>query len=102
VGCDCTNYFPKGTKEADVEEFLYLLGFKRGKKGPFSGMMGKPFYFDKDDDYRHITGLYIELYRDKEDSAQLKLWTRTEPPRFLRRLQSLRGLSHEEVEQVLT
>ena len=77
MGCDCTNYFPKGTKESDVEEFLYLLGFKRGKKGPFSGMMGKPFYFDGGDDYRYITGLYIELYRDEEDSAQLKLWTRT-------------------------
>jgi hypothetical protein len=77
VGCDCTNYFPKGTKEADVEEFLLLLGFKRGKKGPFSGMRGKPYYYDKDDDYRHITGLYVELYRDKKEPSQLKLWTRT-------------------------
>lgn len=77
MGCDCTNYFPKGTRSSDVEEFLLLLGFKRGKKGPFSGMMGSPFYYFKDDDYRHITGLYVELYRDKEDASQLKLWTRT-------------------------
>jgi len=77
MGCDCTNYFPKGTKAADVEEFLLLLGFQRGEKGPFSGMMGTPFYYDKDDHYRHITGLYSELYRDKDDPSQLLLWTRT-------------------------
>lgn len=40
-------------------------------------MMGRPYYYDKDDDYRYITGLYIELYREKEDPKQLKLWTRT-------------------------
>lgn len=77
MGCDCTNYFPKATRSADVEEFLLLLGFQKGKKGPFSGMMGKPFWYYKDDDYRHITGLYVELYRDKEDPSQLLLWTRT-------------------------
>ena len=77
MGCDCTYFFPKGTRDYDVEEFLLLLGFCRGNKGPFSGMMGKPFYYDKDDDYRHITGLYVELCRDKEDSTQLKLWSRT-------------------------
>lgn len=77
MGCDCTNYFPKGTRDSEVEEFLLLLGFNRGKKGPFSGTMGKPFYYDKDDDYRHITGLYVELYRSEEDPTELKLWTRT-------------------------
>ncbi len=77
MGCDCTNHFPEGTKEPDVDEFLLLLGFKRGKRGPFSRMMGRPYYYDRDDDYRHITGLYIELYREKEDPTQLKLWTRT-------------------------
>lgn len=77
MGCDCTSYFPKGTKPADVEEFLLLLGFERGKKGPFSGMLGTPFHYYKDDDYKHITGLYLEVYWDKEDKNQLKLWTRT-------------------------
>ncbi len=77
MGCDCTSYFPKGTNPADVEEFLFLLGFKRGKKGPFSGMLGTPYSYYKDDDYKHITGLYIELYRDKDEQDQLKLWTRT-------------------------
>lgn len=77
MGCDCTSYFPKGTKPADVEEFLLLLDFKRGRKGPFSGMLGTPFYYYKDDDYRHLTGLYVELYWDNENKDQLKLWTRT-------------------------
>lgn len=77
MGCDCTNHFPIGTRDSDVEEFLLLLGFSRGKRGPFSGMMGKPFHYYKDDDYRYITGLYVELYRDKENPAQLMLWTRT-------------------------
>lgn len=39
--------------------------------------MGSPFYYYKDDNYRHITGLYAELCRDKDDPAQLLLWTRT-------------------------
>lgn len=77
MGCDCTTYFPKGTNPSDVEDFLFLLGFKRGKKGPFSWMAGTPYYYYKDDDYKHITGLYTELYKNKEDSEQLKLWTRT-------------------------
>lgn len=77
MGCDCTTYFPKRTKASDVEEFLLLLGFQRGTKGPFSGTLGKPFFYFKDDNYRHITGLYTELYWDKEDPKQLLLWTRT-------------------------
>jgi hypothetical protein len=77
MGCDCTTYFPKGTKPSDVEELLLLLGFQRGKKSPFSGTMGSPFYYYKDDNYRHITGLYAELSRGKDDPAQLLLWTRT-------------------------
>src|SRR5271169_4114937 len=77
MGCDCTTFFPKGTKSSDVEEFLLLLGFQRGKRGPFSGTMGSPYYYYKDDNYRHITGLYAELYLDKDDPAQLLLWTRT-------------------------
>lgn len=77
MGCDCTNYFPKGTKASEVEEFMLLLGFQRGKKGPFSGRLGTPFYYYKDDHYRHITGLYTELYRDKDDPIRLLMWTRT-------------------------
>ena len=37
-----------------------------------------------------------------EDTVWTFLGDRTESPRFLRRLNTLRGLSHEEVEQVLT
>ncbi len=77
MGCDCTTYFPKGTISSDVKEFLLLLGFKRGKKGSFSGTLGTPYYYYKDDDYRHITGLYTEIYWDTKDKEQLKLWTRT-------------------------
>ena len=77
MGCDCTTYFPRGTKPSDVEEHLLLLGFQRGKKNPFSGTMGSVFYYYKDDNYRHITGLYAELSRDKDNPAQLLLWTRT-------------------------
>ena len=39
-----------------------------------------------------------DKFKDNNDLAQGV----GEPPRFLRRLQSLRGWSHEEVEQVLT
>ncbi len=77
MGCDCINYFPKGTRSADVEEFLMILGFKKGKKGLFSGNFGKPFNYYVDDHYRHITGVYSELYWDPDDRDQLCLWTRT-------------------------
>ncbi|MEW6353421.1 MAG: hypothetical protein AB1469_03855 [Pseudomonadota bacterium] len=77
MGYDCHNYFPKGTRATDVEDFLFLLGYKRGEKGPFSGMIGTPYYFYKDDDYKYITGIYSELYRDKEAKDQLVFWTRT-------------------------
>lgn len=77
MGCNCINYFPKGTKASDVEEFLLLLDFQRGKKGPFSGNLGTPFYYDKEDHYRHITGLYTELYRNNDNYSELLLLTRT-------------------------
>lgn len=77
MGCDCTNYLPKETRMADIEEFLLLLGFQTGEKGPFSGMTGKPFYWYKDEDYKYITGLYVEVYCEKDDSSQVCVWTRT-------------------------
>lgn len=75
MGCDCTNYFPKGTRAKDVESFLYLLGYQKGEKGPFSGMIGTPYSFYRDEDYKYITGIYSELYEDKK--KRLAFWTRT-------------------------
>lgn len=77
MGYDCHSTFPKGTRKKDVEEFLFLLGYQRGKKGPFSGMIGTPYYFFKEDHYRYTTGVYSELYTDAENDNQLVLWTRT-------------------------
>lgn len=77
MGCDCTTYFPKGTKASDVEEFLVLLGFEKVAK-PFVGRTGlSAYHYFKDDNYRYITGLYAELSRDEDNPGQLRLWTRT-------------------------
>jgi len=77
MGCDAISYFPDGTRQADVEEFLRILGFQSIKRSPFSARKAKAFSYYDDDDYRHITGLYIELYRSDEDPVGLQLRTRT-------------------------
>ena len=76
MGYDCTNHFPAGTKTKEVEGFLFLLGYEKGQKGPFSGMSGTPYFFYDDKDYKHITGIYSELIIDDE-TGELRFWTRT-------------------------
>ncbi len=76
MGYDSHNYFPHGTRSKDIEEFVLLLGYQKGEKGPFSGMLGTPFYFYRDEDYKYITGIYSELYEDKKKKS-LVFWART-------------------------
>ncbi len=76
MGYDCTNHFPIKTKEKDVEDFLLLLGYEKGKKGLYSGMVVTPYFFYDDKDYKYITGIYSELYTD-EDTGELLFCTST-------------------------
>lgn len=74
MGCDCTNYLPKGTSSLDVEEYMGLLGYEKVERSQFTNPKSMPFSFWKDDNYRY-TGIYSEVAPG--DDGGIQVWTRT-------------------------
>ena len=75
MGCDCTNFLPKGTNRRDVEEFIGFLGYEKVERSVFTNPKSTPFSFWKDKDYRYITGVYSEVAPGEKGG--IEVWTRT-------------------------
>ncbi len=76
MGCVSINYLPVGTRRADVEEFLSLLGYERLPRDEVSKKLnGTPFRYFRREDYKFVSGLYAEVYTGK--SGRLEVDTRT-------------------------
>lgn len=75
MGYDGTNFIPKGTARKDVEQFMGYLGYDRLKKDKLTGRRSTPFSYYRDEDYKHITGVYSEVAPG--DGGGVEVWTRT-------------------------
>ena len=75
MGYDGTNFIPKGTPRKDVEQFMVYLGYEKLEKDKLTGRRSTPFSYYRDKDYRHITGVYSEVYADGHGG--IGVWTRT-------------------------
>lgn len=45
MGYDCTNHFPPKTRQKDVEDFLFLLGYEKGEKGSLDEILVVSYFF---------------------------------------------------------
>ena len=76
MGIDAVNHFSKGTRKKDVEEFLQILGYERLERGEIErNLNSTPYYYFKEDDYKHVTGIIAWVYINDEE--ELVTHTRT-------------------------
>ena len=67
MGHDATNYLPDETREADLDEFLHLLGYNRTSR--------RAYLLFRENGYRHLSGVGARV-SDSEHNG-LQLHTRT-------------------------
>jgi hypothetical protein len=71
------NYFRRGTRKEDVEEFLLLLGYERFEPDKWSLLPqeGNSFSYFREKDYESATGVYAEV--SESEPGRPKVYTRT-------------------------